>query len=107
MSEPLPLVIAWLAGGALGGLFFGGLWWTVRKGVSSPRPVLWFFGSLLLRTGMTLAGFYFVSGGHWERLLLCLVGFVMARLVITRLTRPAVPRPIQSHREASHATQSR
>jgi len=34
-----------------------------------------------------LAGFYFVSGGHWERLLLCLLGFVIARVVVTWLTR--------------------
>ena len=52
--------------------FFGGLWWTVRKGVSSRQPALWFFGSLLLRMSIALAGFYFVSGGHWERLLACL-----------------------------------
>ena len=42
---------------------------------------------LLLRMSVALAGFYFVSGGQWERLLLCLVGFVIARLVVTRLTR--------------------
>jgi F1F0 ATPase subunit 2 len=107
MSESLTLVLAWLAGVALGTLFFGGLWWTVRKGVSSETPVLWFSGSLLLRTGTTLFGFYFVSGGHWERLLLCLLGFIMARLAITRLTRPANTSVITPFREASHATQSR
>ena len=73
----------------LGTIFFGGLWWTVRKGVLSEQPALWFFGSLLLRMSIVLAGFYFVSGGHWERLLLCLAGFVIARLVVTRLTRSA------------------
>ena len=93
MHETLSLVVAWVAGGVLGAMFFGGLWWTVRKGVSSPQPALWFVGSLLLRTSLTLAGMYVVSGGQWDRLLPCLLGFVMARLVVTRLTRP----------EASHA----
>ena len=88
MNETLTLVLAWVAGVVLGAIFFGGLWWTVRKGVSSERPALWFLGSLLLRMSIALAGFYFVSGGHWERLLLCLLGFVMARLVVTWLTRP-------------------
>ena len=37
------------------------------KGVASERPALWFLGSLLLRTSITLAGFYFVGAGHWER----------------------------------------
>ena len=87
MNEFLSLTSALGAGVLLGALFFGGLWWTVRKGVSSQRPALWFFGSLLLRMSIALAGFYFVSGGQWERLLLCLVGFVIARLAVTWLTR--------------------
>ena len=89
MTETLTLVLAWAAGALLGAIFFGGLWWTVRKGVSSKRPALWFSGSLLLRMSVALAGFYLVSGRHWERLLACLLGFVMARLVVTRLTRTA------------------
>ena len=48
-----------------------------------------FFGSLLLRTSITVTGFILVARGHWERLLVCLLGFVMARLVVTRLTRTA------------------
>ena len=78
MNETLSLMLA-LAAGLLGAMFFGGLWWTVQKGVSSKRSALWFFGSLLLRTSIALAGFYFIARGHWERLLVCLVGFIMAR----------------------------
>jgi F1F0 ATPase subunit 2 len=87
MNELLMLALAWLAGVALGGVFFGGLWWTVHKGVSSQRPVVWFAGSLLLRMTITLGGFYLVMGSHWERLLLCSIGFIMARMVVTWLTR--------------------
>ena len=103
MNETLTLVLAWVAGVVLGAIFFGGLWWTVRKGVSSKQPALWFFGSLLLRMSIVLAGFYFVSGGHWERLLLCLLGFVMARLVVTWLTRPSGENQTRPAQEASHA----
>lgn len=78
-----------LAGGLLlGALFFGGLWWTVVRGMSSRRPALWFFGSSLLRTSITLAGFYFVGGSNWERWLLCLMAFVLARVLVKRLIRP-------------------
>lgn len=87
MNETLSLVLALLTGVLLGAMFFGGLWWTVRKGVSSKRPALWFTGSLLLRISITMVGFYFISGGHWERLLLCLLGFVIARLIVKRLIR--------------------
>ena len=96
-------MLALLAGVLLGAMFFGGLWWTVRRAPSSKRAALWFFGSLLLRTSIALAGFYFVAGGHWERLLVCLLGFVMARLIVTRLTR-AAEKPTSLAQEASHAS---
>jgi F1F0 ATPase subunit 2 len=99
----LTLALAWVTGGVLGTIFFGGLWWTVRKGVSSKQPVLWFFGSLLLRMSIALAGFYFVSGGHWDRLLACLLGFVIARFIVTRLTGPPVEHHNSPAKEASHA----
>ena len=103
MNEFVTLALALVAGLLLGAIFFGGLWWTVRKGLSSKQPALWFFGSLLLRMSIALAGFYFVSGGHWERLLLCLLGFVMARLVVTWQTRPSGENQTRPVQEASHA----
>jgi F1F0 ATPase subunit 2 len=103
MNETLPLVLAGVAGLLLGAVFFGGLWWTVRKGVPSQRPVLWFFGSLLLRMSIVLAGFYFVGRGHWERLVVCLLGFVMARLIVTWLTRASRDNRDRTIQEASHA----
>jgi len=102
MNEILHVLPALIVGMLLGAMFFGGLWWTVRKGVTSTRPSLWFFGSLLLRTSMTLVGFYVVSEGHWERLLVCLLGFTIARLIATRLTRIA-ERPTRVTEEAGHA----
>ncbi len=84
MNDILALALAFFGGALLGTFFFGGLWWTVQKGVASERPALWFLGSLLLRTGLILAGFYFVSQGHWSRLVACLVGFLIARIIVVR-----------------------
>ncbi|MGD0614107.1 MAG: ATP synthase subunit I [Verrucomicrobiota bacterium] len=103
MNELLTLALALMAGLLLGAIFFGGLWWTVRKGISSKQPAFWFLGSLLLRMSIALAGFYFVSGRHWERLLLCLLGFVMARLIVMWMTRPSGENQTRSAPEASHA----
>jgi F1F0 ATPase subunit 2 len=89
------LLPAGAAGIALGAFFFGGLLWTVRRVVSSPRPALWVFASLVLRMSATLGGFYVVSDGDWRRLLACLAGFSAARLATTWLSRPAA--------EAGHA----
>ncbi|MEO8340297.1 MAG: ATP synthase subunit I [Nitrospirota bacterium] len=87
MNEALGLILALAAGVILGGIFFGGLWWTVRKLVSSSQPALWIFASLPLRMCLTLTGFYFVARGDWQRLLVCLIGFVVARPIVTWLTR--------------------
>ena len=88
MNDPVALGMAFLIGGLLGAFFFGGLWYTVQKGVTSKVPAVWFLGSLLLRTGIILAGFYFVAQGHWSRLAACLLGFVMARVIVMKwLTR--------------------
>lgn len=87
MIEAVTLALACLAGGLLGVAFFSGLWWTVRKGVVSDRPVQWFLCSLLLRMSLFLGSLYLIGAGHWQRLMACLVGFSIARLIMTRLTR--------------------
>jgi len=102
MNDTGGLVLALVTGVVLGAMFFGGLWWTIQKGMSSTRPALWFFGSLLLRMGIALAGFIVMARGHWERLLLCLLGFIMTRLIVTRLTQMAEKPPYVAQ-EASHA----
>ncbi len=108
MSDILPLALALFAGILLGAFFFGGLWWTVQKGVVSERPALWFVGSLLLRTSLILAGFYFVSQGHWSRLVACLLGFVIARVaVVKRLTRAPAEQQSSLEKEADIAPYSR
>jgi F1F0 ATPase subunit 2 len=101
MNETFTLVLALVTGVLLGVMFFGGLWWTVRKGVSSARPALWFLGSLLLRTIITVNGFYFVARGDWQRLLMCLLGFVIARPIVTWRTQPTQTRT-QLSNEVSH-----
>jgi F1F0 ATPase subunit 2 len=59
MDETLSLVLSLVAGILLGAFFFGGLWWTVQKVVSSNRSTLWFFVSLLMRTSIRSGWFLF------------------------------------------------
>lgn len=103
MNDPLPLLLATAAGLLLGASFFGGLWWTVGKGLSAKQPALWFLGSMLLRMGIALAGFYFVGRGDWRRLIACLLGFIVARFVVTWLTRTSAEDHHSRASEASHA----
>lgn len=90
------LALACTAGMALGLFYFGGLWLTVRQLSRQRRPLPLFLGSFLGRTVLVVAGFYFVMGGRWERMLACLAGFIMARLLLTsRLRQEASPVPPQ------------
>jgi F1F0 ATPase subunit 2 len=104
MTDTLTLAWALGAGVVLGAFFFGGLWWTVRKGAACQRPALLFLSSFLLRTSIALAGLYFVAGGHWERLLAGLLGFVIARFIVTKLTGPQVVPRTSPAKEAGHAS---
>ena len=103
MNNFLFLTLALVAGLLLGAIFFGGLWWTVRKGVSARQPALWFLTSILTRMGIVLVGFYFVGRGDWRRLVSCLLGFIIARFIVMRLTRPPVEQQNSAAKEASHA----
>ncbi len=92
MHDAGPLVLAFVAGAALGAVYFGGLWWTIRRGLTSARPALWFLGSLVLRTGIVVGGLIVVAGGRADRLLGGLLGVVLVRTVMTRLARKPLPR---------------
>lgn len=99
-SDAAALIPGFVAGLILGVIFFGGLWWTVRRGLGSPRPALLFLSSALLRMGIVVAGFYFVSEGRWQRLLACMAGFILARVAVTWITRTKKPK------EEKHAPES-
>jgi F1F0 ATPase subunit 2 len=88
MNEAVSLSGVLLEGLLLGVGFFGGLWWTVQKGLTAKNPALWFFGSTLLRVSLVLGGFYLIARDDWRALLVGLLGFVIARMAVTRFTRP-------------------
>ena len=93
----LEAVSAVAAGFVLGLMFYGGLWWTVRHAADFRRPVLTVLGSALLRMAAVLGGLYFVAQGQWSRVLLCLLGLLIARLAVTWATRlQSPPAPIQA-----------
>lgn len=102
MNEMASLALSSAAGVGLGAVFFGGLWWTVRRIASSQQAGLWILGSVLLRMGIAMGGFYVVAQGSWERLLACLAGFGVARAGVTWLTREP-KRPGDWRQAASHA----
>ncbi len=79
--------IAAAAGYLIGMMYFGGLWWTVRRLADSPRPALVLAISYFVRTALLFVGFYLALGDHWLRLIFCFGGFLIARQQWMRKTR--------------------
>lgn len=96
MNEWYILILVLTAGILLGILFFGGLWVTVKYGLVSRQPALWFAVSLLLRLATTLTVFYLIAGTCWERFITMLSGFIIGRILVKQLTRNDTPKQIQS-----------
>ena len=102
MNETVNMILAFIAGLVLGTLFFGGLWFTVKKAVNAKIPALWIFGSFFLRIGITLVGFYFIGSGNWERLLICLLGFIIARFIVINLTKSIDEKQMHVKKEVAY-----
>ncbi len=83
LSTTMILAAAFAAGLALGAFYFVALWETVRRLPETASPVRLMLGSLVLRLAVLTIGFYFTMGGHWERLALALLGFVVMRKILT------------------------
>ncbi len=86
--DHLFIVLAFTAGILLGIFYFGFLWLVVKKLPESRHPVLLVIGSFVLRLSVTLLGFYLVFGGSWQRILACLIGFIVARTYLIRTLGP-------------------
>jgi F1F0 ATPase subunit 2 len=79
------ILLAIAAGVSIGIFFYGCLWITVRRLMTSKHPVLLTFGSFWGRTVIALAGFFFVMNGQWQNGLGCLAGFGLGRIVVSGL----------------------
>jgi F1F0 ATPase subunit 2 len=80
--------VALAAGAAVGAFYFGGLWLTVRRVVTSDHPVLLTFGSFAVRAVVAVAVMVWIARTHWQLLLAAMAGFVLVRVVMTRKLRP-------------------
>ena len=94
----LPFIVGWL----LGILFFGGLWFTVKKLTASKMTALLVLGSFIVRVGIVLIGFYFIGSGDWKKLIVCLIGFIVARFAIIHFTKSKDEKIVQIKKEANH-----
>lgn len=73
-------------GMVLGAVFFGGLWMTVKQMPTSKSPGLLFMASVVLRSAVVLAGFWYFGAGNAMAMGACLLGFIGMRLLSTHGT---------------------
>jgi F1F0 ATPase subunit 2 len=85
MSGLISVALRLLAGLTLGTFFYGGLWFTVRALPCSSHPVALALGSFWARTALVLAGFILVAARSWLDAAVCLVGFMLIRILLGRL----------------------
>ena len=102
MNEISNLIWPLIVGLVLGIVFFGGLWFTVKKIITSKTPALLMMGSFIFRMGIVLAGFYFIGLGDWKKLIACLIGFIVARFAVIHYTKSVDEKPVQIKKEAVH-----
>lgn len=107
MTEFFVMAFPCVAGLIVGFIFYGGLWWTVQKVISTSQQPFWLPASFLIRTLIALTGFYAVYSGSAQNLLSSLLGFVLARIIIHRLVFVWEQKNIRFENEgSSNASQS-
>jgi F1F0 ATPase subunit 2 len=79
------LAVAGVAAGVVAGLvFFGGLWWTSQRLVTSRRPGLLVVGSLLVRMIVVAGTLVLLARIDVVLLVGAVIGLVAARTALTR-----------------------
>ncbi|MEQ8235540.1 MAG: ATP synthase subunit I [Syntrophomonadaceae bacterium] len=81
-------ITAVLAGLLAGIYFFGGLWWTVRRGLLASRPVAIFLSSFVLRYSAVLVMFWliFEADAWMASIVAFFLGFIISRGIVKHLT---------------------
>lgn len=80
------ITVSILLGIVAGSLFFGGLWFTVNRLTTFKYPGLLLMASSLLRVAMIFVlSLWLVNIMHGQALLFALIGFIWARMLLTRL----------------------
>jgi F1F0 ATPase subunit 2 len=87
-NEVIYLGLALLGGMALGAFYFGGLWYTIRQIPTSTRPGMLLIASMVVRMAVILGAFILIMDGSWQRLLACVVGFILMRQIMIKRWGP-------------------
>jgi F1F0 ATPase subunit 2 len=81
----LNLLLAFFGGMFSSAFFLASLWWSLKFALQSKRPLVWFVVGLFVRIAVVLSIFSALSADDWRLLVICLLGFVFGRHLISSL----------------------
>ena len=85
MTALLNIILPVFSGLALGILYFGGLWLTLRRLAISNQPAFLVLSSYVGRLALCLAGFILIARTAGLRgILICMASFIIARMILVR-----------------------
>lgn len=89
------IACALAAGISLGLVYFGGLWWTVKRMATSRRPHVLFLLSFFVRLVIAVPVLILVLQFHWSLAVVAVAGMIITRSVLTaKIGRiPEITRP--------------
>ena len=86
MSFNIYSLLCLLIGLGLGLFYFGGLWLTIKNMNQARSPIILTLGSYILRiAAVFFVLIYIARQGKWGNILILLVGFIIARIFLSRM----------------------
>ncbi|HSR05454.1 MAG TPA: ATP synthase subunit I [Proteiniclasticum sp.] len=86
------MLIAFIVGVLVGILFFGGLYFTVKKLTTIKYPALFMMLSLIVRLVILAGGIYLIMDGGIQNVLSAMAGIILVRLVMIAKLGKALPK---------------
>jgi len=94
MNDLPSLILMFMAGALLAGVYLAGLWFTLRTLHKRRHPALWMVTSMVLRMGLVMFVFFLIlDQGPWQLLLATVAGFITLRLFTVHWMRRRIPGP--------------
>lgn len=76
------MIVSFLIGLLMGILYFGGLYFSTQKFNSAKSPALFMILSFVLRMGILIVGFYYLSKSGYKNILIGLLGVMLVRFIM-------------------------
>lgn len=76
-------MLPFIVGTILGAIYFGGLYFTTQKIGEVEKPTLLIVLSFILRMGLLILTFFYLSKGGYKDMLIALVALIIVRFIMT------------------------